>query len=96
MLKEWFLNVFGKYEQLISFILIIAGIVIGSICLFAIPPIGEMAMSALYFISEIFIFAGAIIGINLNFDLKLKKFAGSMKKKYEEAVELEKSEKENE
>lgn len=93
---NWFKTVFFKYESFASFFLIVAGVTIGSVCLFGVPPIGELAMSALYFISEIFIFAGAIIGINLNFDLKLKKFMGNVKQKYEEATELDKEEKENE
>lgn len=77
-----FFKIFKRYEQLISLVLTLSGIIIGSVCLFAIPPIGEIAMSALYFISELFIFAGAIIGVNLNFDHKLRKLTEQLGKEY--------------
>lgn len=63
------------------------GVIIGSICLFAIPPIGEIASSAMGLVSEFLVLAGALLGIKTAFDAKLKKFEAKMMDKNTEETE---------
>lgn len=52
----------------------IVGTILTTICLFVVPPIGEIAYSALSVISEFLVLCGALLGVSLSFDIKLKKF----------------------
>lgn len=62
----------------IQYIMAVASFIIGTVlccvCLFFIPPIGEIAYSALSAVSEFLVLCGALLGISLNFDVKLKRF----------------------
>ena len=51
-----------------------AGIVIASVCLFLIPPLGEIANSAISIVSELLVLCGAILGVKASYDVKLQKF----------------------
>lgn len=51
-----------------------AGVIIASICLFFIPPPGEITNSAISIVSEFLILAGALLGVELAVDTKLQKF----------------------
>lgn len=51
-----------------------AGIIIACICLFVVPPPGEISASALSVVSECLILAGALLGVQLAVDAKLQKF----------------------
>lgn len=51
-----------------------AGILIACVCLFIVPPPGEISTSALSLVSECLILAGALLGVMLSFDAKLQKF----------------------
>lgn len=50
------------------------GVAIAAICLFFIPPIGEIASSAISIVSELLVLCGALLGIKTSYDIKLRKF----------------------
>lgn len=50
------------------------GVGIAAICLFFIPPIGEIASSAISIVSELLVLTGALLGIKTNFDIKMQRF----------------------
>lgn len=50
------------------------GVILACICLFIIEPYGEIHTSAMGIVSELLCLAGALLGINVNFDLKMQKF----------------------
>jgi hypothetical protein len=52
----------------------IVGTVIGCVALFVVPPPGEITNSALGLTSEFLILCGALLGVNVAFDLKMNKF----------------------
>lgn len=54
------------------------GVVIAAVCIFFIPPIGEIASSAISIVSELLVLAGALLGIKTSFDIKLKRFEGEI------------------
>ena len=54
------------------------GVVIAAVCIFFIPPIGEIASSAISIVSELLVLCGALLGIKTSFDIKLKRFEGEI------------------
>ena len=54
------------------------GSIIALICLFCIPPVGEISNSAISIVSELLILCGALLGIKVVFDLKLNHFASKI------------------
>lgn len=50
------------------------GVAIAAICLFFIPPIGEIASSAISIVSELLVLCGALLGIKTSYDIKLRQF----------------------
>lgn len=72
-----------KFQNFIATTLICCGIVLASICLFFIDPLGEIHNSAIAIVSEMLILGGALLGVNANFDHKLKKFEATMVQKIE-------------
>lgn len=50
------------------------GVAIAAICLFFIPPIGEIASSAISIVSELLVLCGALLGIKTSYDIKLRRF----------------------
>ena len=64
-----------------------AGVLIALICLFLVPPYGEITTSAISIVSELLILCGALLGIKVVFDLKLNHFASELndlKKRHDE------------
>lgn len=57
----------------------VAGVVIACVCLFIVPPPGEMSTSALSFASELLVLTGALLGINVSFDAKLRRLRAEVK-----------------
>ena len=72
-----------KFQNFIATTLICCGVVLASICLFFIDPLGEIHNSAIAIVSEMLILGGALLGVNANFDHKLKKFEATMVQKIE-------------
>lgn len=52
----------------------ISGVVIACVCLFFIPPPGEISTSAISITSELLILCGALLGIKVSFDVKQMRF----------------------
>jgi len=50
------------------------GVAIAAICLFFIPPIGEIASSAISIVSELLVLCGALLGIKTSYDIKFRRF----------------------
>lgn len=55
------------------------GVLIGCVCLFFIPPYGEIHSSAISIVSELLVLCGALLGIKTGFDAKMKKFEGELR-----------------
>lgn len=56
-----------------------AGVIIASICLFIVPPPGEISTSALSIVSELLILSGALLGVKVSVDTKLQQFMAQTK-----------------
>ena len=56
-----------------------SGVIIASVCLFWIPPLGEIASSAISIVSELLVLCGAILGVKASYDVKCRKFEAELK-----------------
>ena len=72
-----------RLQSIIAVASFAGGMLIASVCLFFIPPLGEIASSAISIVSELLVLCGAVLGVDASFDLKLKKFES----KYKDALE---------
>ena len=63
-----------------------SGVLIASVCLFFIPPLGEIANSAISIVSELLVLCGAILGVKASYDVKFRKFEAELR----EVIENEK------
>ena len=63
-----------------------SGVIIASVCLFFIPPLGEIANSAISIVSELLVLCGAILGVKASYDVKFRKFEAELR----EVIENEK------
>ena len=61
-------------KQILSLSSFTVGSIIACICLFLIEPLGEISTTAISIVSEFLIMASGLIGADLYFDTKLKKF----------------------
>lgn len=55
------------------------GVLIASVCLFFIPPLGEIANSAISIVSELLVLCGAILGVKASYDVKFRKFEAELR-----------------
>ena len=55
-----------------------SGVIIASVCLFFIPPLGEIASSAVSIVSELLVLCGAILGVKASYDVKFRKFEAEL------------------
>ncbi len=56
-----------------------SGVIIASVCLFLVPPLGEIASSAISIVSELLVLCGAILGVKASYDVKFRKFEAELK-----------------
>ena len=56
-----------------------AGVLIASVCLFWIPPLGEIASSAISIVSELLVLCGAILGVKASYDVKFRRFEAELR-----------------
>ena len=56
-----------------------SGVIIASVCLFSIPPLGEIASSAISIVSELLVLCGAILGVKASYDVKFRKFEAELR-----------------
>ena len=54
------------------------GVLIAAVCLFFIPPLGEIASSAISIVSELLVLCGAILGVKASYDVKFRKFEAEL------------------
>lgn len=50
------------------------GVLIAAACLFIVPPLGEIASSAISIVSELLVLCGALLGIKTSFDVRMRHF----------------------
>ena len=55
-----------------------SGVTIAAMCLFFIPPLGEIASSAVSIVSELLVLCGAILGVKASYDVKFRKFQAEL------------------
>ncbi len=55
-----------------------SGVLIAAVCLFFIPPLGEIASSAISIVSELLVLCGAILGVKASYDVKFRKFQAEL------------------
>ena len=55
-----------------------SGVTIAAVCLFFIPPLGEIASSAVSIVSELLVLCGAILGVKASYDVKFRKFEAEL------------------
>ena len=58
-----------------------AGVTIACMCLFVLPPPGEISNSAISIVSELLVLAGAILGVKTSFDIKFRRFEAELRHK---------------
>lgn len=56
------------------------GVVIAAVCLFVIPPLGEISNSAISIVAELLVLAGALLCAKTSYDVKLRKFEANLNK----------------
>lgn len=56
----------------------VSGVVIACVCLFFIPPRGEIHTTAISVVSELLILSGALLGLKASFDAKQQSFAAQI------------------
>ncbi len=55
-----------------------SGVTIAAVCLFFIPPLGEIGSSAVSIVSELLVLCGAILGVKASYDVKFRKFEAEL------------------
>lgn len=63
-----------KLQGIIAVSSFSSGVLIAAVCLFWIPPLGEIANSAISIVSELLVLCGAILGVKASYDVKFRKF----------------------
>ena len=58
-----------------------SGVTIASLCLFFVPPYGEISNSAISIVSELLVLAGAILGVKTSYDMKFRRFENELRHK---------------
>ena len=58
-----------------------AGVTIACVCLFLIPPPGEISNSAISIVSELLVLAGVILGVKTSYDAKFIKIKTDLQRK---------------
>ena len=62
-----------------------SGVTIAAVCIFFIPPLGEIANSAISIVSELLVLCGAILGVKASYDTKFRKFENELQHKQDKA-----------
>ena len=68
-----------KLQGIIAIASFTAGVLIAAVCLFWIPPLGEIANSAISIVSELLVLCGAILGVKASYDVKFRKFEAELR-----------------
>ena len=62
-----------------------AGVAIAAVCLFFVPPQGEITNSAISIVSELLVLCGAILGVTASFDAKLNRMKAEIQHKLDKS-----------
>ena len=68
-----------KLQGVIAIASFTTGVVIAAVCLFWVPPLGEIANSAISIVSELLVLCGALLGVKASYDTKLRKFEAELR-----------------
>ena len=68
-----------KLQGVIAIASFSSGVIIAAVCLFWIPPLGEIASSAISIVSELLVLCGAILGVKASYDMKFRKFEAELR-----------------
>ena len=68
-----------KLQGVIAIASFSSGVIIADVCLFWIPPLGEIASSAISIVSELLVLCGAILGVKASYDVKFRKFEAELR-----------------
>ena len=68
-----------RLQGIIAIASFTTGVVIAAVCLFWIPPLGEIANSAISIVSELLVLCGAILGVKASYDVKFRKFEAELR-----------------
>ena len=67
-----------KLQGIIAIASFSSGVIIAAVCLFLIPPLGEIANSAISIVSELLVLCGAILGVKASYVPKFRKFQAEL------------------
>ena len=67
-----------KLQGIIAVASFTSGVTIAAVCIFFIPPLGEIASSAVSIVSELLVLCGAILGVKASYDVKFRKFQAEL------------------
>ena len=56
-----------------------SGVIIAAVCLFLVPPLGEIANSAISIVRELLVLCGAILGVKASYDVMFRKFEAELR-----------------
>ena len=68
-----------KLQGIIAIASFTTGVLIAAVCLFWVPPLGEIANSAISIVSELLVLCGAILGVKASYDVKFRKFEAELR-----------------
>ena len=68
-----------KLQGVIAIASFTTGVTIAAVCLFWVPPLGEIANSAISIVSELLVLCGAILGVKASYDVKFRKFEAELR-----------------
>ena len=74
-----------KLQGIIAIASFTTGVLIAAVCLFWIPPLGEIANSAISIVSELLVLCGAILGVTASFDAKLNRMKAEIQHKLDKS-----------
>ena len=78
-----------KLQGIIAVASFSSGVLIADVCLFWIPPLGEIANSAISIVSELLVLCGAILGVKASYDTKFRKFEAELHQVIESETKTE-------
>ena len=68
-----------KLQGIIAVASFSSGVIIAAVCLFWIPPLGEIASSAISIVSELLVLCAAILGVTASYDVKFRTFEADLR-----------------
>ena len=77
-----------RLQGIIAIASFTSGVVIAAVCLFLVPPLGEIANSAISIVSELLVLCGAILGVKASYDVKFRKFEAELQDMIENEKKL--------